>query len=44
MPSFAYTFAGRGVVLLISSVTFPSHSGSKGVTLTIKPQRAYVEL
>src|SRR5579863_3726109 len=35
--------AGSGVVLLISSVTKPSHSGSKGVTLTIMPQRAYVD-
>ena len=32
--------AGRGVVLLISSVTWPSHSGSSGVTFTIIPQRA----
>src|SRR5260370_41511574 len=36
--------AGRGVVLLISSVTKPSHSGSNGVTLTMMPQRAYVLL
>src|ERR1700678_3105694 len=36
--------AGSGVVLLISSVTKPSHSGSKGVTFTIIPQRAYVDL
>src|SRR5580658_4192465 len=36
--------AGRGVVLLISRVTKPSHSGSKGVTLTMMPQRAYVLL
>src|ERR1700690_1483709 len=36
--------AGSGVVLLISSVTKPSHSGSKGVTLTMIPQRAYVDL
>src|SRR5580698_3178017 len=36
--------AGSGVVLLISSVTKPSHSGSKGVTLTMMPQRAYVDL
>src|SRR5271163_1095174 len=43
-PSFPYIFAGRGVVLLISSVTKPSHSGSKGVTFTIIPQRAYVDL
>src|ERR1700685_3279214 len=36
--------AGSGVVLLISSVTNPSHSGSNGVTFTIIPQRAYVDL
>src|SRR3984885_9862215 len=36
--------AGSGVVLLISSVTKPSHSGSNGVTFTIIPQRAYVLL
>src|SRR6266571_1860700 len=36
--------AGSGVVLEISKVTNPSHSGSKGVTLTIMPQRAYVDL
>src|SRR5271169_1870597 len=36
--------AGSGVVLEISSVTNPSHSGSNGVTLTIIPQRAYVDL
>src|SRR4026209_2232635 len=36
--------AGNGVVLLISSVTYPSHSGSKGGTLTMMPQRAYVDL
>src|ERR1700758_3110344 len=36
--------AGRGVVLEISRVTKPSHSGSSGVTLTIMPQRAYVDL
>src|SRR5262245_2728062 len=35
--------AGRGVVLEISSVTCPSHSGSKGVTFNIAPQRAYVD-
>ena len=35
--------AGSGVVLLISSVTKPSHSGSNGVTLTMIPQRAYVD-
>jgi hypothetical protein len=32
------------VVLLNSSVTCPSHSGSSGVTLTMIPQRAYVLL
>src|SRR6478735_10991910 len=36
--------AGKGVVLLNSSVTCPSHSGSSGVTLTMMPQRAYVLL
>src|ERR1700676_3116589 len=36
--------AGSGVVLLISSVTKPSHSGSNGVTFTMIPQRAYVDL
>src|SRR4030067_3697589 len=36
--------AGSGVVLEISRVTKPSHSGSKGVTLTMIPQRAYVDL
>src|SRR3954471_20447572 len=36
--------AGSGVVLEISSVTNPSHSGSKGVTLVMIPQRAYVDL
>src|SRR5262245_24940439 len=35
---------GKGVVLLISSVTMPSHSGSNGVTFTMMPQRAYVDL
>src|ERR1700755_1853108 len=35
--------AGRGVVLEISRVTNPSHSGSKGVTFTMIPQRAYVD-
>src|SRR3981189_390888 len=35
--------AGSGVVLLISSVTNPSHSGSNGVTFTIIPHRAYVD-
>src|SRR6266550_4275507 len=36
--------AGSGVVLEISSVTKPSHSGSNGVTFTMMPQRAYVLL
>src|SRR5581483_11672692 len=36
--------AGSGVVLENSSVTKPSHSGSRGVTLTMMPQRAYVDL
>src|SRR6266705_4207943 len=36
--------AGKGVVLDISKVTKPSHSGSKGVTFTMMPQRAYVDL
>src|SRR5580658_6091776 len=36
--------AGSGVVLEISKVTYPSHSGSKGVTFTMIPQRAYVDL
>src|ERR1700724_2684098 len=36
--------AGSGVVLENSSVTWPSHSGSSGVTLTMIPQRAYVLL
>src|SRR5574338_895028 len=36
--------AGRGVVLEISSVTKPSHSGSNGVTFVMMPQRAYVDL
>src|SRR3990172_12202870 len=36
--------AGSGVVLLISSVAKPSHSGSNGVTFTMMPQRAYVDL
>src|ERR687886_2240523 len=35
--------AGSGVVFEISSVTKPSHSGSKGVTFVIMPQRAYVD-
>src|ERR1044072_446184 len=42
-PSLAWMRAGSGVVLEISSVTCPSHSGSKGVTLTMIPQRAYVD-
>src|SRR5258706_16353090 len=36
--------AGMGVVLENSSVTWPSHSGSSGVTFTMMPQRAYVLL
>ena len=44
MPSLLYTLAGSGVVFEISSVTKPSHSGSKGVTFTISPQRAYDDL
>src|SRR5438876_11798101 len=36
--------AGRGVVFEISSVTKPSHSGSKGVTFVMIPHRAYVDL
>src|ERR1700736_3585927 len=36
--------AGSGVVFEISSVTKPSHSGSNGVTFTMIPQRAYVDL
>src|SRR5215467_70659 len=36
--------AGSGVVFEISSVTYPSHSGSNGVTLTMSPHRAYVDL
>src|SRR5436190_17468474 len=36
--------AGSGVVLENSSVTWPSHSGSSGVTFTMMPQRAYVLL
>ena len=40
LPEF---FAGKGVVLEISKVTNPSHPGSKGVTLVIIPQRAYVD-
>src|ERR1700756_3357569 len=36
--------AGSGVVLLISSVTNPSHSGSNGVTFTMMPHLAYVDL
>src|SRR5215217_5979056 len=40
MPSRAYILAGSGVVLEISIVTCPSHSGSKGVTFTMMPHRA----
>src|SRR6266853_4650384 len=36
--------AGSGVLFEISSVTKPSHSGSNGVTFTMIPQRAYVDL
>src|SRR5689334_14256201 len=36
--------AGSGVVFENSSVTCPSHSGSSGVTFTMMPQRAYVDL
>src|ERR1700759_805764 len=36
--------AGSGVVFEISSVTKPSDSGSNGVTFTMMPQRAYVDL
>src|SRR6266404_208569 len=36
--------AGSGVVLENSRVTWPSHSGSSGVTFTMMPQRAYVLL
>src|ERR1700754_1538275 len=36
--------AGSGVVFENSSVTCPSHSGSSGVTFTMIPQRAYVDL
>src|SRR6266545_802807 len=36
--------AGKGVVFEISSVTNPSHSGSKGVTFVMIPHRAYVLL
>ena len=32
--------SGKGVVLDISSVTCPSHSGSRGVTFTIIPHLA----
>src|SRR5215469_14544014 len=35
--------AGSGVLFEISRVTKPSHSGSKGVTFTMIPQRAYVD-
>src|ERR1700693_594439 len=36
--------AGSGVVFESSRVTKPSHSGSNGVTFTMMPQRAYVDL
>jgi hypothetical protein len=36
--------AGSGVVLEISSVRYPHHSGSSGVTFTMIPHRAYVDL
>ena len=39
-PSFAYIYAGKGVVLENSSVTLPSQPGSKGVTFTIIPHLA----
>ena len=42
-PSFAYIFAGNGVVFENSRVTFPHHDGSRGVTLTIIPHLAYVD-
>src|SRR4029079_8053051 len=35
---------GSVVVFENSSVTCPSHSGSSGVTFTMIPQRAYVDL
>jgi hypothetical protein len=35
----AQIFAGKGVVLLNSSVTSPSQPGSNGVTLMMMPQR-----
>src|SRR5688572_4353614 len=35
--------AGSGVVFENSSVTWPSHSGSRGVTFTITPQRAKLD-
>src|SRR5512140_479776 len=44
MPSLALILAGSVVVFEISRVTNPSHSGSNGVTLTMMPQRAYVDL
>ena len=43
-PSFAYILAGKGVVFENSRVTCPSHPGSSGVTLTIIPHLAYVDL
>src|SRR5882672_7074404 len=36
--------AGSVVVFENSSVTCPSHSGSSGVTFTMMPHRAYVDL
>src|SRR5258705_4638801 len=36
--------AGSVVVFEISSVAWPSHSGSNGVTLVMIPQRAYEDL
>ena len=43
-PSLAYIFAGKGVVLENSRVTCPSQPGSNGVTFTIMPHLAYVDL
>ena len=37
-------FAGNGVVLENSRVTWPSQPGSRGVTFTIIPHLAYVDL
>src|SRR3569623_3842508 len=44
MLLLSFFFVGSGVVLENSSVTCPSHSGSSGVTLTMMPQRAKVDL